>query len=99
LLKRHVTIDLVVSRLNQKTQDIINTLVYILFLATYCILTWRLYVYAIESFHKKEVIIIKASILIPVYPFAFLAAIGCTLLALVILMHLNMYLVKVVAKK
>lgn len=98
LLNGHVTIDLLVSRLAQKTQNIVNIFVYVLFLATYAILTWRLFVYAVETFHKKEVIIIKASILIPVYPFVFIAAIGCTLMALVIFMHLTLYMAKAVNK-
>ncbi len=98
LLKGHVSIDLLVSRLNQKTQYIINIFVYILFLATYSILTWRLFVFAVETFNKNEVKIIKETILLPVYPFVFIAAIGCTLLALIIFMHLIMYVVKVVEK-
>ena len=98
LLKGHVSIDLLVSRLTQKTQNIINIFVYIIFLATYSILSWRLFVYAVETFHKKEVIIIKESILLPVFPFVFIAAIGCTFLSLVVLMHLSMYLSKAVEK-
>jgi len=98
LLKGHVTIDLVVSRFPQKTQNIINIFVYILFLITYAILTRQLYVHAIETFHKKEIIIISASVLIPVYPFVFLAAIGCTFFSLVVFTHLITYLVKVEGK-
>jgi TRAP-type mannitol/chloroaromatic compound transport system permease small subunit len=95
LMKGHVSIDILVSRLGQKTQDIINSIVYVIFLVIYVILTWQLYVYAIETFHKNEV---SGTILLPVYPFVFIAAIGCTLLSLVVLMHLSQYLVKMVEK-
>jgi len=95
LLKGHVSIDILVSRLDQKKQDIINIFVYIIFLIIIGILTWQLYIYAVEAFHKNEV---SGTILLPVYPFVFIAAIGCTLLALVVLMHLSMFLLKMVEK-
>ena len=95
LLRGHVTIDLLVSRLRQKTQAVINSLVYILFLVTFGILSWQLYVNAIELVEKNWV---TGTILLPVYPFAFIAAIGCTLLCLVVFMHLTMFLVRVVEK-
>jgi len=95
LLKGHVSIDILVSRLDQKKQDIINIFVYIIFLVVIAILTWRLYIFAVETFHKNEV---SGTILLPVYPFVFIAAIGCTLLSLVVLMHLSMYLLKMVEK-
>ena len=91
-LKGHVTIDLLVTRLNQKVQDIINSIVYVIFLGTFGILSWQLYIYAVEVMAKNWV---SGTILLPVYPFAFIAAIGCTLLCFVIFMHLTMYLVKV----
>ena len=95
LLRGHVSIDLLVSRLRQKTQAVINSLVYIIFLVTFGILSWQLYIYAIELVEKNWV---TGTILLPVYPFAFIAAIGCTLLCLVVFMHLTMYLAKVVEK-
>lgn len=95
LLKGHVSIDILVSRLDKKKQDIINVFVYVIFLVIICILTWQLYVYAVETFHKNEV---SGTILLPVYPFVFIAAIGCTLLLLIVLMHLSMYLLKMVEK-
>ena len=95
LLKGHVSIDILVSRLDQKKQDIINIFVYVIFLIIIGILTWQLYIYAVETFFKNEV---SGTILLPVYPFVFIAAIGCTLLALVVLMHLSMFLLKMVEK-
>ncbi len=95
LLRGHVTIDLLVARLNQKAQDIINSIVYIVFLATFGILSWQLYVYAVEVFKQNWV---TGTILLPVYPFAFIASIGCALLCLVVFMHLTMFLAKAVEK-
>ena len=95
LLRGHVAIDLLISRLRQKTQAVINSLVYIIFLVTFGILSWQLYIYAIEVMGKNWV---TGTILLPIYPFAFIAAIGCTLLCLVVFMHLTMYLVRVVEK-
>jgi len=95
LLRGHIAIDLLVSRLRQKTQAVLNSLVYIIFLVTFGILSWQLYIYAIEVMGKNWV---TGTILLPIYPFAFIAAIGCTLLCLVVFMHLTMYLVRVVEK-
>lgn len=95
LLKGHITIDLLVSRLQRRIQDVINSIVYVLFLVTFGLLSWQLFVYALEALQKKEV---SGTILIPVYPFAFIAAIGCTLLCLIVLTHLMMFIAKAVEK-
>jgi TRAP-type C4-dicarboxylate transport system permease small subunit len=83
-IKGHVTIDILVERLSQKTQNIIDS-----------IISWQLYLHAFTILKQQTT---SGTLQIPVYPFAFIAAIGCTLLCLVVLMHLFMYLTKVVEK-
>jgi TRAP-type transport system small permease protein len=91
LLRGHVTIDLLVERFNQKTRDIIDAVMYVVFLVIFVFLSWQLYVYAIEILNQKTV---SGTILLPIYPFAFIAAIGATLLCLVVFMHLMRYISK-----
>jgi TRAP-type C4-dicarboxylate transport system permease small subunit len=94
-IKGHVTIDLLVERLSRKTQNIIDSIIYVFYLIISVLLSWQLYLYAFTSIKQHTT---SGTLLIPIYPFAFIAAIGCTLLCLVVLMHLFMYLSKVAEK-
>ncbi len=87
-LRSHITIDLLVSRLRQRTQDIIDSITYVFFLVTFCFLTWQLYLYAIEVWQRS----LTAGILkIPVFPVISIAALGCALLSFVILIRLLLF--------
>jgi len=88
-LRGHIRIELIVSRFRQRTQDVIDSIMYVFFLAMICLLTWRLYLYAVEEWNSG----CTSSLLdIPVFPFIIVSALGCTLLGLVVLMHLLLYL-------
>lgn len=88
LLRGHVTIDLAVLRLRQRAQDIINSIMYFFFLVLFIVLTWRLVVYATEQ-HGGY---LTGALEIPVFPFIYVAALGCGLLSLVVLMHFLLFL-------
>jgi len=88
LLRSHVTIGLVVSRLRQRTQDSIDSIMYVFFLTASCWLTWQLCLYAKAEWHGQ----ISRELGIAVLPFISVAAFGCAVLSLVILMHLLLFL-------
>ena len=94
-LKGHVTIDLVVSRFRQRTQDIIDTIMYLIFLVTSCLLIWRLWLYGTAVLRNN---IVSGVLEIPVYPFVFVAALGCVLLSVVVLMRLLLFLAGVLKR-
>ena len=88
-LRGHIRIDLVVSRIRQRSQDVVNSIMYVFFLLTFCVLAWRLCLYAIEEWQSG---LTSALLGIPAFPFIFVSAVGCTLLSLVVLMHLLLFL-------
>ncbi len=91
----HIAIGLVVSRLRQSSQVIIDSLMYILFLATFGWLTWQLCLYAIDVWRNNTV---SGVLEVPTFPFIFVAAFGCALLSLVVIMHLLIFLTRVASK-
>lgn len=94
-LRGHVRIDLVVSRLRQRTQDVINSIMYVFFLVAFCLLTWRLCLYAMGDWRAG---IISGVLEVPTFPFIFVAALGCALLSLVVLMHFLLFLAESLKK-
>ncbi len=84
LIRGHVTIDLVVSRFRQRTQSIINSLMYLGFLIISSLIAWQLFVYATREIGGQ----VTAVLQVPIYPFVYIAALGSVLLSLVILVHL-----------
>jgi TRAP-type C4-dicarboxylate transport system permease small subunit len=94
-LKGHVTIDLLVERLPKKTQTILDSVIYVFYLLVAGLLSWQLYLYGFTAIAQHTT---SGTLLIPVFPFGFVAAIACTLLFFVVLLHLLMYLSKAVEK-
>ena len=85
LRKGHVTIDLVVERFSKRAQNILNSVLYLLFLGTFGVVTWQVWVNAFTAYADK---LTSGSFALPTYPFVFLAALGCSLLCLVVIVHL-----------
>ena len=92
--KGHITIGLVVSRLGQRRQAVIDSIMYFLYLVTFCLLTWRLCVYAFSEIGG----FLSRSLNIPVFPFVFIAALGSALLSLMVLMHFLIFLAEALRK-
>lgn len=88
LLKGHITIDLVVDRLRKRTQNIIDSIMYFLFLIMFCVFTWQLFVYAMEETGGT----VSGILDIPVFPFIYIASLGSALVSLVVFMHLIQFL-------
>ncbi len=85
----HITIDIVVSRLRPRTQNIIASLMYALFLVTFCFLTWQLFQYAMGDWQTGLTSLVLQ---IPISPFMFVETLGCTLLSLLVLIHLLQFI-------
>jgi TRAP-type transport system small permease protein len=97
LFKDHITIGIVVSRFRKKTQDIIESTMYLFYLVIFALLTWQLGLYALAEQHRNSVI--STILNIPVYPFVFVASFGCALLSLMVLMNLLLFLAGVVSRE
>ena len=89
LMRGHITIDLLVSRFKQKSQDIFNSIAYVIFLVTFGWMTWQLIQYGIDRWHNN---IVSLTLKIPIGPFVFVAALGCALLSLLVITHLLSFL-------
>ena len=94
-LKGHVTIDILVERFTKKSQVILDSVIYVFYLIISALLSWQLYLYGIAAVNQHTT---SGTLLIPVFPFAFIAAIACTLLSFVVLLHLLFYLSRAVEK-
>ena len=94
-LKGHVTIELVVSRLRQRTQDIIDSALYFFFLVTFGLITRQLWLHALKILKDN---VTSGTIDLPVSPFAFVATLGFALLCLVVLAHLLIFLSRAIGK-
>ena len=78
----HVTIDLVYHRLPPRARAVMDSFAYLLSLALFVLISWRSIVQGLYLRHAGEV---SLALLIPSYPFRFVAALGSALLCLVLL--------------
>ena len=82
LHKRHVKVDLLVSRLPKRGQIFMNSLAYLIFLVLYALITWQIIPRAMQMTEFNQVSLILR---IPVYPFVLLVAVGTGALCIVLL--------------
>jgi TRAP-type C4-dicarboxylate transport system permease small subunit len=83
VLRGHVSVDIVVTLLPEKTQTIIGTITSLLSLGLFLLITWQNLLYIKEIFESG---LESPVLLIPVYPFIGVVAIGFAALCLVLLM-------------
>ena len=95
LLRAHVSIGLIVSRLKQRAQDVIDSVMYLFFLITFCLLTYQLCRYGLSEWSVNALV---EHLEIPIFPFIFAAAFGFALLSLLVLMRLLLLLVGALKK-
>jgi TRAP-type C4-dicarboxylate transport system permease small subunit len=76
----NVTIDMIVEKLKKRTQSVINTICYGLFLMTTFLMTLTLFVYSAQEIGGKVTSVLG----LPVFPFIFIAGLGCLLLTVVV---------------
>jgi TRAP-type C4-dicarboxylate transport system permease small subunit len=81
----NVSIEILFIRFGQRTQKIIQSLMYILFLVISILLTWQLFVLALDEWSEGFTTTVLK---IPTSPVIFLAALGCVLLSFVVLVRL-----------
>lgn len=85
VMKGHVTVDLVISRLQQRTQAVINAVTTLFSFGLLSIMTWQLCCHMKELFASGESSVV---LLIPAFPFVALVALGSAILSLVFLSDL-----------
>ncbi|MDP2917208.1 MAG: TRAP transporter small permease subunit, partial [Dehalococcoidia bacterium] len=94
LQKGHIDVDIVITRLPPKTQAVINAITNTLSLGLFALITWRSVLYG-ESLRVGK--FVSSSLFIPIYPFAYLVALGSLLLCLVFLINLLEHLAKIIS--
>jgi len=83
--KRHIVVDVLVSRFSQQTQVVIDSITYFLSLGICSLIAWQSAVEAKTLWLTGQT---SGSLYIPVHPFIWLVAVGCALLSLVLLVNL-----------
>ena len=94
--KGHVNIDLIVSRFSARVQGIFDSLTYLITLLLLILLTRQLWAHADRLLSTHSVTGVLA---IPLYPIAIIAAIGCLIYILAVMLDLLVAVIKVVSKK
>lgn len=84
VLGRHVKVDLVMSRLNERTQGIVDIITQFTCFVLFGIITAATLVYSIKMGASKEV---SQDLWIPIYPFIYVVAVGCAVLSLALLVN------------
>jgi TRAP-type C4-dicarboxylate transport system permease small subunit len=93
VLKGHIRVGVVVDRLPERAQAIIDSLTYILSAGFVGIALWQA---VVQGFHRMEEGYVSIILGIPPFPFLFVMAFGWGMLALALLMHLRYFLSKAV---
>jgi TRAP-type C4-dicarboxylate transport system permease small subunit len=91
----HVTVDLVVDRFPKKVQAVIGSITSFFSLGLFMLITWQNLWYIKEQFGSK---LTSAVLLIPVYPFIAVVAIGFGVFCIVLLKNFINFLSETVAK-
>ncbi len=93
VLDRHVKVDLLMSRLGQRTQGLINMITQLICFLLFGGITWSTLFYSAKMKASEEV---SPDLWIPIYPFVYIVAVGCGLLSLILLVKFFMALIKTV---
>ena len=82
----HINVDLLITCTRPKSQAVINSITALLSVGFFTLMTWRSFLYAeklrVDGYTSQ-------SLLIPTYPFAYVVAVGCAILVLVLLIYLR----------
>lgn len=89
----HISIDVITGKLKYKTKNIFSLFTYVLYVVTFALLTFQMTRKAISEWETGSLI---RNTEIPVSPFVFVAAFGCILFTIIILMHLLLYLANLI---
>jgi TRAP-type C4-dicarboxylate transport system permease small subunit len=83
--KVHIAINLLVSRLPQAWQNIIETFNFLVAFITFCIVSWQMFVFTGRLYTSAQVTSVLG---VSIYPFVLLSALGVVLFTLVLLWDL-----------
>jgi len=83
--KAHISIDLITSRLSERTSALIESIMLFLGLGFFALITWRNILRAEELWMEKATSVLLE---IPLFPFYYMLAFGCGVLCLVLLVQL-----------
>jgi len=85
----HINVDLLITSTRPRSQAVINSITAMLGVGFFLVMTWRSFLYAeqlrVDGYTSQ-------SLLIPTYPFAYVVAVGCAILVLVLLIYLRQQL-------
>jgi TRAP-type C4-dicarboxylate transport system permease small subunit len=90
--KGHTAVELVIGKLPEKSQAIINSITYLVSMVFVALITWRLVIYAFSRFESKMT---SSVLLIPSFPFIIILTIGCLLFCLALITVVFEYISKV----
>ena len=93
VLNRHVKVDLIMSRLGERTQGLIDMITQFVCFLLFGGITWSTLVYSTKMRASGEV---SGDLWIPIYPFVYIVVVGCALLSLILLVKFLMALIKMV---
>lgn len=92
---RHVQVEFFVPLLPKRLQHLVDCIIHFLGLALFVLIVWRLFVY---GYHMKIGGEESMTARIPLWPFAYAAAIGCIPVCLVFLQYLMVSILRLVRK-
>jgi len=95
ILGRHVRVEFFVARLPRRAQAVIDSIIFLLGLALFILIIWRLCVYGYSLQTGGEV---SATALIPLYPFAYGIALASIPVCLVFLLEFLSSLARMVKR-
>ena len=93
ILNRHVKVDLLMSRLGERTQGLIDMITQFVCFLLFGAITWSTLVYSKEMRASGEV---SQDLWVPIYPFVYIVAVGCALLSLILLIKFFVAFIKMV---
>ncbi len=95
MIKGHIRIDLFMERLPQKSQHIIDTIMYLLSIGLFSIISWQTILFARSLNETGE---LSEVLKWPISPFAYVVAIGCIALTVVLIIDFSKSIIKVIKK-
>jgi len=95
MIKGHIRIDLFMERLPPRIQYIVDSLMYLFSLLLFCIISWQSFLFAKSKSETGE---LSEVLKMPITTFAYVVAIGCFALTLVLLLDLIKSILKVIKK-
>jgi TRAP-type C4-dicarboxylate transport system permease small subunit len=93
VLNRHVKVDLLMSRLGERTQGLVDMITQFVCFLLFGAITWSTLVYSAKMRASGEV---SQDLWIPIYPFVYIVVVGCALLSLILFIKFLIALIRMV---